>query len=449
MEEAYDDEFLESNHIDYEDDRDPNDEKNDDREDHKFTNDPNDPNDERTEIINEHEEVIVMEKKSENNEMNNEMNNEINKEINKELLIDPKTIADEIAKHFDGLLNFSGEQVVMKERYVNHSTGNLMNNDNFTNLYTDIYQSPMSTLNVNNPEIYNCINCGEIDSIKSVLGVNVCTKCGVEKGPEISEDMECQYSGMAVGDNSATARSGLSNNKLLFQSNFSTKIVGNHTSYNLKQINNVWTSLDYTERTLLKIFKKISDNCRQKGIPNNVVSYTQVLYKQVYDEQKKAKKGTKGSRADKLEGLIAGCIYYSCKAYGINRSHQEIAEIACIDKKEVSYGCKLFFKLMHDKINLNDNNTSYNDFLERYASQLDLNDDELEIIKEVCENIVNLEILDNSKPSTMAAISIYLCANLYNFEVDKKDIAEKCHTTEPTLNKNYKILIDYVDKLIA
>lgn len=299
------------------------------------------------------------------------------------------------------------------------------------------------------PEIFNCFSCQAIDSIKSIEGVNVCVNCGIIKGVDISQEMECQYSGMAVGDNASTARSGLSNNKLLYQSNFSTKIVGNHTSYSLKQINNVWDSLDYKERTLLKIFKKITDNCRQNGIPNNVVSYSQVLYKKVYEKQRSLKKGNKGSRADKLEGLIAGCIYFSCKAYGINRSHQEIADICDINTSEVSYGCKLFFRLMHEELNLNQNRTTYRDFLDRYNSHLELSSDECEIVKEVCDLIYDLNILDNNKPSTIAAVAIYFVSNLYDFGLDKKEISEKCHTTEPTINKNYKILIENADKLIV
>lgn len=299
------------------------------------------------------------------------------------------------------------------------------------------------------PEVYNCVNCLAIDSIKNISGVDTCINCGDIKGSDVSQDMECQYSGFALGDNSSTARSGLSNNNLLYQSNFCTKIVGNHTSYSLKQINNVWDSLDYKERTLLKIFKKITDNCRQKGIPNNVIGYSQVLYKKVYEKQRALKKGNKGSRADKLEGLIAGCIYFSCKAYDLNRSHAEIAEICDINKTEVSYGCKLFFRLMHREINLNQNNTNYKDFLERYASHLNLSLEELEIVTEMCEKIYELEILDHSKPSTIAAVCIYLTSNLYDFGLEKKEIADKCNTTEPTLNKNYKLMMEYVEKIIV
>jgi transcription initiation factor TFIIIB Brf1 subunit/transcription initiation factor TFIIB len=272
----------------------------------------------------------------------------------------------EINSYFGKLIDFYNDQINLKQKYhddlLQHKHEDILA---LTGLYLD-QPKPVSTTN---PEIFNCVSCHAIDSIKNISGVNVCTQCGIEKGPEITEEMECQYAGMSLGDNSSTARSGLSNNNLLFQSNFSTKIVGNHTSYRLKQINNVWNYLNYDERTLLKIFKKIADNCRQNGIPSNVVNYTQVLYKQVSDEQKKSKTN-RGSRSDKLEGLIAGCIYYSCKAYGINRSHLEIAQIAGINKTDVSSGCKLFFKLMHNKINLNANNTSYSDFIERYCFHL-------------------------------------------------------------------------------
>lgn len=322
--------------------------------------------------------------------------------------------------------------------------------DGFTGLYQEYNKNwgRFSERNIS-AEVYNCFSCGQVDSIKTVDGVAVCIMCGIEKGPVISEDLECQYAGLAMGDNSVTARSGMSNNNLLPGSNLSTKIVGNKTSYSMKQINNVWDSLNYRERTLLKIFKKIADNCRQKGIPNNVINYTQVLFTMAYSRQKKLKKGNKGSRSEKLEGMIGGCIYYSCKGYNINRSHQEIAEICGVDRSVISFGSKLVFRLLHDKIDLNANRTNWRDFLERFAFHLNLDEGELEIVKECCEKVCELQLMDHSKPSTMVAVVIYLCANLYDFGIDKKDIAQQCHTTEPTLNKNYRILIDSIDEIIV
>lgn len=347
----------------------------------------------------------------------------------------------------DGFLN-DGHEKVSNESNENDSVEEY--HDTFTGLYQDYNRTVgQHQEKVVEGELFNCFTCGKIDTIKNINGMNICIHCGIEKGPVISEDMECQYAGMALGDNSCTARSGMSNNRLLFQSNFSTKIVGNKTSYSLKQINNVWDSLNYKERTLLKIFKKIADNCRQNGIPNNVISYSQVLYTKAYNKQRSCKKGNKGSRADKLEGLIGGCIYYSCKAYNINRSHQEIADICGIDKSAVSYGCKLTFRLLHHDIDLNANRTNYRDFLERYGSHLKLNNSELDIVKECCQEICKLQILNHSKPSTIAAVSIYVCSELYDFGLEKKEIAEACNTTEPTLNKNYRIVMDHVDQIIV
>jgi transcription initiation factor TFIIIB Brf1 subunit/transcription initiation factor TFIIB len=325
-------------------------------------------------------------------------------------------------------------------------------NDTVTGLYFS-YRSkeirPDNDTEYNDNSQYNCHLCGSIDSVKAIQGIAVCVSCGVEMGPIVSDELECQYAGVAVGDNANTARSGLSNNNLLPGSNLSTKIVGNQISYSMKQINNVWDSLNYRERTLLKIFKHISDNCRSKGIPKNVIDYSQVLFTMAYEKQKKLKKGNRGSRSDKLEGMIGGCIYYSCKGYNINRSHQEIAEICGVDKSVISYGCKLVFRLLHSELDLNMNRTTYNDFLERYAYHLNLEENELEIIKECCNEIYQHQFLDNSKPSTLVAVTIYLCSNLYDFGLDKFDIAEQCHTTEPTLNKNYKILMEHIDQIIV
>lgn len=298
-------------------------------------------------------------------------------------------------------------------------------------------------------ELYDCKKCQVQDSIKNIdNGTYVCILCGEIKGTEIFEEFECQYAGMGFGDRTGTARSGLSRNNLLFKSNFSTKIVGNKTSYSMKKINNVWDSLDYKERTLLKIFKNITDNCRQHKIPNNVINYSQVLYKQVYDKQRESKKGSKGSRSDKLKGLIAACIYYSCKSYQINRNHDEIAIVCDLPSSEVSYGCKLFHKLMYKEMDLTMYQTTYKNFIERFSSHLKLKEEEREILTEFCEEVSKGGYLNNCKPSTKVAVSIYFCSVIYGFNLEKKEISQKCDTTEATLNKHYRFLLDNLDKVI-
>jgi transcription initiation factor TFIIB len=175
-----------------------------------------------------------------------------------------------------------------------------------------------------------------------------------------------------------------------------------------------------------------------------------VLYKKASDKQKTQKMGSKSSRADKLEGLIAGCIYFACKLRGINRSHQEIATICDIDKSDVSIGTKIFKKIMSKELNLNANTTQYSDFIDRYASHLQLSPSELDIVRETCDNVFRLDILDDCKPWNIVSSCIHFASVIYDFEIDRKDIVTKCgETNEATLRKNFTLLLAKVDDIIV
>lgn len=303
------------------------------------------------------------------------------------------------------------------------------------------------TVTLHDDDLYNCEICQGENTIQNINGVYICTACGTEKGIEISEALECQYAGQSIDDNSATARSGPVMNNLLYESNFKTKISGNRTSHNLKRMNNIWDSLTGEERSLAKDFKHINQICHDGRLPKNVNNYAQVLFKQVTDKQKKLPKG-RNSRGDNRKGLILSSIFFSCKKYEINRSHAELAQMGQVSKTVVSDGCKLFFKLMSRDINLTNNTTSYKDFISRYSYYLNLNPEEIEKVKQVCKKVSQSQLLSSSKPQTLTAVCIYFTSNLYDFGLDRKDIAEKCETTETTLTKNYRVLIDNAEELI-
>jgi transcription initiation factor TFIIIB Brf1 subunit/transcription initiation factor TFIIB len=295
-------------------------------------------------------------------------------------------------------------------------------------------------------EFYMCTECEIEGSIQNVGGVYTCNKCGLQKCLEIDNNFKSQYAGLANGDNSATAHSGLAINNLFYENSFTTRISGKHSSYGMKIQKNVWANLTPEERSLSKVFKKITENCRENGIPKNVISFSQVLFKQAVDKQKEKLK-RRNSRGDNRIGLRAGCIYHACKKYGINRSHQEIAKVCETSKSVVSNGSKLVFTLLGEDISLNMNVTSYKDFLARYTYFLSLSGEEIKQVRDICRSVNNLEILSSSKPQTLVAVCIQFANIIYNFQIDKKTIAEKCNTTETTINK-YKLLLDYIEQLI-
>jgi len=293
---------------------------------------------------------------------------------------------------------------------------------------------------------FQCFECGTESSIQNYEGVYTCTKCGIQKGVEIDNNFKSQYAGRAMGDNSSTARSGLAINNLFYENSFTTRISGNHSTYGMKIQKNVWANLTPEERSLAKVFRKITENCKENGIPNNVINYSQVLFKQATDKQKKRSK-RKNSRGDNRIGLRAGCIYHACKKYGINRSHQEIASVCETNKSVVSNGSKLVFTLLGSDINLNTNVTCYKDFLARYTYFLSLSNEEIKEVRDLCKKVHQLEVLSSSKPQTLVAVCIQLANEIFGFNIEKKIIATNCDTTETTLNK-YKLLLDYIEYII-
>jgi len=316
----------------------------------------------------------------------------------------------------------------------------------FCNPELEEYNSESNEIDSDEENFYKCIECDQEGSIQNVNGVYTCNICGVQKCLEIDNNFKSQYAGLANGDNSSTAHSGLAINNLFYENSFTTRISGKHSSYGMKIQKNVWANLTPEERSLSKVFRKITENCRENGIPKNVISFSQVLFKQAVDKQKeKAKR--RNSRGDNRIGLRAGCIYHACKKYGINRSHQEIAKVCETTKSVVSNGSKLVFTLLGEDITLNMNVTSYKDFLARYTYFLSLSNEEIKQVRDICRKVNNLEILSSSKPQTLVAVCIQFANVIYNFEIEKKIVADKCNTTETTLNK-YKTLIDYVEQII-
>lgn len=312
----------------------------------------------------------------------------------------------------------------------------------FNKIYNDFLlfmKNNEPTIDKTNKEVYDCIDCNGFNTIKNYTGNIICNNCGIIKGIDINDDLDNQYTGLTNGDNSALSHTGMFNNNVLYQSNFTTKVKGN---------NIVWNNFDHKERTLFKIFKKIDDCCRLHNIPKNVSEHSKILYTNVYNKKNTILKGNKGSRSDKLDGLVAACIYNSCKLYKINRSPLEISNIYGISKSSLSDGCNLFFELMNKEFDIN-NVTTYNDFIERYASFLNINDNELKIIHKICSKVQELNILDDTKPWTFVCVVIYFSSVIYNFDIDKKNIINICETTDATLNKYFLKLMNNVVDLIV
>lgn len=295
-----------------------------------------------------------------------------------------------------------------------------------------------------------CENCNS-NTIFNDGGNITCSQCGLMKQSEISDEMESQYAGRGAEDNSVTSRSGMTNDHFRPDKNFSTRLVGNALSRYIRTFNNVWRNYetknqDKTDENILRI---LSNACKKNSLPNSVIIDSQKNYI-IFKQRQKKDPNHKSNRGDKLKGLLGACLYYSCKNEHINRSHQEIADMLKIDISDVSGGCRIYSDLMSDMIN-STNHTSYKDFIDRFSNLLgiDIEPRNVRIIKQISDNVYDLELLSNTQPVTFTATTIYFSSILYDFKITKKNVSKVCGITTTTIDNHLKVLIKYAEKIIV
>lgn len=294
--------------------------------------------------------------------------------------------------------------------------------------------------NEQNDEVL-CYNCKE-DSLIYDDGCIVCEKCGCDNGAIIDYQQEWRFYGAEDTKNSSDpTRCGMPINPLLPESSLGTIMIGRGFE-KYKQLNN-WNSMTYKERSLLKVFKNIQSKSDDNNISICVVDRAKVMYKTLSEDTIKRGKSRKG--------LIAACLYNSCKDKNDSRSTKEISQMFDLKIKKMTNGCKQFNEMMYH----NDNNyitkikpVTESDFIERYINLLKIDNSYKEGILYVADMAIKLGLVSENTPSSIAVGSIYLISQYYKLKITKKRLSEVCEISEVTISKTYKKMVPYEKYLI-
>ena len=235
-------------------------------------------------------------------------------------------------------------------------------------------------------------------------GIYICKGCALELNSTISGEAEWNN----YDEKSEGSRCNNITNMLLYESSFSTNIqLSYNSSLFLKKLGvlQTWLNMSPKERSLKEVFDTISYYCSTK-LPQSIIQLSHMLYKKVVEKQQNHGKNTL-SRGDIRDGLICACVYYSCYLHNVNRSHREIGEMLEVEESDVTRGCKLFFKLMNDDYDLANNVLSYNDFVDRFCSNLGLDDEIKKKVHDIAKKATEMSIIDDKSPISIASGSIY------------------------------------------
>lgn len=308
---------------------------------------------------------------------------------------------------------------------------------------------PSVTKDSQSSSMYDCPYCKR-PSLSVDEGNVVCTNCLRDFGSVIDDNAEWRSYNNDDSHGNDPTRCGGSINPLLVESSFGTTMGYSKNNYfnHLKQLN-TWQSMPHHERSLKLVFDKLTQSGMSRGLPSNIIEFSHSLFAEVIQRQT-TQGETKLSRGDNRDGLIAACLFYSCKEYDVPRSPQEIGKICGVLPSDVTRGIKLFYELMKDSniIDLNRHITKYTDFIERYCNNLGIDAQTMNNIVEIGQKVDQLKILTKNTPQAIACGCIYFVVTMYNLNVSKTYIAEKCGISVPTITKSYERLLPYTCKLV-
>jgi len=286
-----------------------------------------------------------------------------------------------------------------------------------------------------------CKNCQENTNFIKNDGHIICGNCG-----SLQEDILDR--GIEYNNENGTTRIGCPSNHFLPLSSMGTKIGGkNYTRMSL--LHNRWYRMVYKERSLLSVLTAIEEKCKKYNINKPIIDNSKILFKKINDS--KHKYGVNKGKQIIIRGinrssLIAACIYHGAEMQGVPRSQKEIAEICSINVTNVTKGCRKFREILEDDdiLKILEPSESIH-FINRYLKILDIDIKYIKIANSLNNNIKKLDIASDHQPPSIAAGSIMLLSELYDLNINIKDISTRFKISEVTIKKTFKKIYEYKD----
>ena len=272
--------------------------------------------------------------------------------------------------------------------------------------------------------------CNNVENMMVCEEISVCRICK-EKIKCVASLPEKCYEG---GKN--TSRTGMPTSELLPDSGVGSVIsnsYGGNTNMRLISRLNTYTGIPYKTRSILNVFQLIYDNCVRHNVSKKIINEAQGIYSIVSQY--------KITRGKNRIGLIASCVFISCKNCASPRSSHEIAIIMNADKKTVTKGLKEFNDIIRinriplDRICMT--RVQSTDLIDRYCNHLPLNELNIMEIKDLCSYFTETfyhDISASTPPSISASIiNVYCIHN--NLPISKKDISDNSGISVVTITK--------------
>jgi transcription initiation factor TFIIB len=252
-------------------------------------------------------------------------------------------------------------------------------------------------------------------------------KCSVIYKDMVDQTAEWRYYGADDNNNNDPTRCGMPVNPLLVESSYGCKVIcQGATSYEMRKIRRYteWQSMPYKEKSQYDEFMRITIIAHNAGIPKIIIDEALRFHKKISEH--------KTFRGLNRDGIIAASIYISCRTNDCPRTAKEIATIFTLDNTSATKGCKnatVILNEIESEMTNNDKTslckTKPEDFIERYCSKLNINQELTKCSKFVALRIQKGNIIPENTPHSIAAGIVYFIAQSCNLNISKEKV-HKC-----------------------
>jgi len=284
-------------------------------------------------------------------------------------------------------------------------------------------------------------------------GFLTCTnpKCGIIYKDLVDQSAEWRYYGADDNQNSDPTRCGMPINPLLEESSYGCKVLCiGPMSYEMRKIRRYteWQSMPYKEKSQYDEFQIITTMAQNAGMPKMIIDDAIRYHKKISEYELTF-------RGDNRDGILAASIYISCRINNYPRTAKEIANIFHLDVTSATKGCKNALSIINniekDMINSDKTNfgkTKPEDFIERFCSKLNINNELTKLCQFISMKIEKGNIMPENTPHSIAAGIVYFISQMCKLNVSKKDVKTVSEISEVTINKCFKKLELMKEELI-
>lgn len=293
-----------------------------------------------------------------------------------------------------------------------------------------------------------CPRCAKTGMITDgITGEMFCGTCGFVLTEQVTES-GAEWRSFSKDEHESKARTGSPTSLALHDMGLSTVIGPTNKDASGKPLSasmksnierlRTWNNRSQThlhmERNFRQAFSELDRLKDKLALSEAAIEKTAYLYR-------KAIEGGLG-RGRSIQGLVAACLYASCRDREIPRTLTDISKAINVQKKDVARCYRLILKELDLRMPIVDPLKR----ISRIASRAFLSEKTKRKGLSILKDAIDEEITAGKDPTGLAAAALYLSCVINGEKKSQKNIADAAGITEVTIRNRYKELKEFLSK---